>query len=60
MPAGPTDVGRDGIVTLTSGLKRPYARRYNNDYWGPATVSERVGRLVLALGPRGNTVDLTH
>jgi CubicO group peptidase (beta-lactamase class C family) len=37
-----------------------YVGRYNNDYWGPATVSERDGKLALTLGPRGDTVDLTH
>ena len=31
-----------------------YSGVYNNDYWGPATVTERDGRLELALGPRGS------
>lgn len=30
-----------------------YAGTYRNDYWGPATVTERNGRLELALGPKG-------
>ncbi len=30
-----------------------YAGVYNNDYWGPATVTERDGHLELALGPKG-------
>lgn len=30
-----------------------YAGVYNNDFWGPATVTERDGRLELALGPKG-------
>ncbi|MGV0745241.1 serine hydrolase [Mycolicibacterium sp. XJ870] len=29
-----------------------YAGVYRNDYWGPATVTERDGRLTLALGPK--------
>ncbi|MDH6198432.1 CubicO group peptidase (beta-lactamase class C family) [Mycobacterium frederiksbergense] len=29
-----------------------YAGVYRNDYWGPATVTERVGKLTLALGPK--------
>jgi CubicO group peptidase (beta-lactamase class C family) len=37
-----------------------YVGRYNNDYWGPATVTQRNGTLALTLGPRGDTVDLTH
>jgi Domain of unknown function (DUF3471) len=37
-----------------------YVGRCRNDYWGPATVSERDGKLALTLGPRGDTVDLTH
>ncbi len=31
-----------------------YAGVYNNDYWGPATVTEREGYLELTLGPRGS------
>ena len=30
-----------------------YAGTYRNDYWGPATVSERHGHLELTLGLRG-------
>ncbi|MCW2689175.1 MAG: beta-lactamase [Mycobacterium sp.] len=37
-----------------------YAGTYNNDYWGPATVSERNGKLALTLGPRGDTFELSH
>lgn len=37
-----------------------YAGTYRNDYWGPAVVAERDGKLVLELGPRGDTVELTH
>jgi CubicO group peptidase (beta-lactamase class C family) len=32
---------------------------YDNDYWGPATVTETDGRLTLALGPR-EKLALTH
>lgn len=37
-----------------------YVGTYRNDFWGPAVVSERAGKLVLGLGPRGDTVDLVH
>jgi hypothetical protein len=37
-----------------------YAGSYSNDYWGPATVTEQNGALVLALGPRGQTFPLKH
>jgi hypothetical protein len=37
-----------------------YTGTYRNDYWGPAVVSERDGKLVLGLGPRGDTFELTH
>jgi CubicO group peptidase (beta-lactamase class C family) len=37
-----------------------YVGTYRNDYWGPAVVAEKDGRLTLRLGPRGDTVDLTH
>ncbi|WP_102143378.1 serine hydrolase [Mycobacterium hubeiense] len=30
-----------------------YAGTYDNDYWGPARVTEKDGKLQLALGPRG-------
>lgn len=37
-----------------------YVGVYVNDYWGPATVTERDGKLQLALGPKNQTFDLTH
>lgn len=37
-----------------------YVGTYDNDFWGPAMVSERDGKLVLGLGPRGDTFELTH
>ncbi|WP_407939003.1 serine hydrolase [Mycolicibacterium fluoranthenivorans] len=37
-----------------------YAGTYRNDYWGPAVISEKNGKLALTLGPRGDTVELTH
>ncbi|MCX2933506.1 serine hydrolase [Mycobacterium sp. CVI_P3] len=37
-----------------------YAGTYRNDYWGPAVVAESGGRLTLSIGPRPDTVDLTH
>ncbi len=37
-----------------------YLGTYRNDYWGPATVGERDGKLTVALGPRRNTFELTH
>ncbi|HEY5853767.1 MAG TPA: serine hydrolase [Aldersonia sp.] len=37
-----------------------YTGTYTNDYWGPATITERDGTLVLALGPGGQTFDLRH
>jgi CubicO group peptidase (beta-lactamase class C family) len=37
-----------------------YVGTYNNDYWGPATVTEKDGTLTLSLGPRGDTFGLTH
>jgi CubicO group peptidase (beta-lactamase class C family) len=36
-----------------------YVGTYNNDYWGPARITEKDGQLQLALGPTG-TFDLTH
>ena len=36
-----------------------YVGTYNNDYWGPARVTEKDGRLQLALGTKLN-VPLTH
>jgi hypothetical protein len=37
-----------------------YAGSYANAYYGPATVVEKDGALLLSLGPRGQTVKLTH
>jgi CubicO group peptidase (beta-lactamase class C family) len=37
-----------------------YVGAYRNDYWGPATVAEKDGRLSLSLGPRPTVVDLKH
>lgn len=37
-----------------------YVGTYRNAFWGPAQVSERDGKLVLGLGPRGDTFELTH
>ncbi|MBI3226857.1 MAG: serine hydrolase [Mycolicibacterium cosmeticum] len=37
-----------------------YVGSYRNDYWGPATVVEKDGKLVLSMGPRGDTFELTH
>lgn len=37
-----------------------YAGTYANDYWGPATVTEKGGALSLALGPRPEVVALEH
>ncbi len=37
-----------------------YTGVYRNDFWGPATVSERDGTLFLGMGPRGDTFELTH
>jgi CubicO group peptidase (beta-lactamase class C family) len=36
-----------------------YVGTYNNDYWGPARITEKDGTLHLALGPE-LTVPLTH
>ncbi|AFM19085.1 penicillin-binding protein, beta-lactamase class C [Mycolicibacterium chubuense NBB4] len=41
-----------------AGAKPPaplatYTGTYRNDFWGPATVTERDGRLELTVGPRG-------
>ena len=36
-----------------------YVGTYNNDYWGPARVTEVNGKLTLALGPK-LSVPLTH
>ncbi len=37
-----------------------YVGVYANDYWGPATVTERDGQLQLSMGPKNQTFDLTH
>ncbi|WP_445168689.1 serine hydrolase [Mycolicibacterium sp. Dal123E01] len=37
-----------------------YAGSYRNDYWGPAVVAEKDGKLTLSMGPRPDTVELTH
>ena len=37
-----------------------YVGTYANDYFGPATISEKDGNLVLGLGPAGKTFPLTH
>jgi CubicO group peptidase (beta-lactamase class C family) len=37
-----------------------YVGVYNNEFWGPATVSERDGTLQFTLGPRGDTFPLSH
>jgi CubicO group peptidase (beta-lactamase class C family) len=37
-----------------------YAGVYNNDYWGPAVVTERDGALQLSLGPKNQTFPLAH
>ena len=37
-----------------------YTGTYRNDYWGPAVVAEKDGKLTLTLGPRGDTVELKH
>jgi CubicO group peptidase (beta-lactamase class C family) len=37
-----------------------YVGSYANDYYGPATVVEKDGALLLSVGPRGYTFPLTH
>ncbi|MFD0364458.1 serine hydrolase [Nocardia sp. GCM10030253] len=37
-----------------------YTGTYSNDYWGPVTVSDTGGTLVLAIGPAGQTYPLKH
>jgi CubicO group peptidase (beta-lactamase class C family) len=37
-----------------------YVGSYANDYYGPATVTEKDGHLMLSLGPRDDAVELTH
>ncbi|WBP95141.1 serine hydrolase [Mycolicibacterium neoaurum] len=41
-------------------LLSSYVGTYRNDFWGPATVSERDGKLFLGMGPRGDSFELTH
>lgn len=43
-----------------AGPLRGYTGKFTNDYWGPATVTERAGKLELSLGPRKQTFALTH
>ncbi|MCV7227658.1 serine hydrolase [Mycolicibacterium komossense] len=37
-----------------------YTGTYDNDYWGPAKVTEKDGRLALSLGPNATVWPLTH
>lgn len=37
-----------------------YTGVYQNAYWGPATVAEVDGRLVLTLGPNSTSYELSH
>lgn len=37
-----------------------YAGSYANDYWGPATIAEENGTLVLTLGPKNVRYPLRH
>ncbi|TGD87445.1 DUF3471 domain-containing protein [Mycolicibacterium sp. CH28] len=37
-----------------------YTGTYANGFWGPATVAEKDGKLTVALGPKGQTYELTH
>ncbi len=37
-----------------------YVGTYANDYWGPASITEKDGKLALSLGPRGDIWPLTH
>jgi CubicO group peptidase (beta-lactamase class C family) len=43
-----------------SGPLTAYTGTYANDYWGPATVSDRDGKLVLQLGPKAVPWPLKH
>lgn len=49
-PANPTPAAADSA----------YVGTYASDYFGPATISEVNGRLVLTAGPRDHTFTLTH
>lgn len=37
-----------------------YVGSYANEYWGAATVADDHGKLVVSLGPRPDTYELTH
>lgn len=37
-----------------------YVGVFNNDYWGPATITDHDGKLQLAMGPKSQIFDLTH
>ena len=37
-----------------------YVGTYANDYWGPASITEKDGKLALSLGPRGDIWPLMH
>ncbi|MDP7705914.1 MULTISPECIES: serine hydrolase [unclassified Mycobacterium] len=37
-----------------------YVGVYNNDFWGPAAVTDHDGQLQLSLGPKNQSFDLTH
>lgn len=37
-----------------------YAGVYQNTFWGPATVTDKDGKLVLAIGPKGTSYELKH
>ena len=37
-----------------------YTGSYANDYWGPAAVEQKDGRLAVSLGPRPDSYELTH
>ncbi len=43
-----------------AGPPAAYVGSYANDYWGPATVAEKDGRLTLAIGPRPDVYPLRH
>lgn len=49
-PANPSPAASDSA----------YAGTYDSDYFGPATISERDGALVLTAGPKNHTFTLTH
>ena len=37
-----------------------YAGTYANGFWGPAIVTEKDGKLLLTMGPKAQTRELTH